>query len=111
MAGTDSEARRVLMERAALVTQFRGPVPETDPNQWLGVIEGSLRGTASRKPITRVRFRVNDDGFIEDCRIFIPRKPLDRDRGVCETLRSQARFKAPMLSQEREGIFEARWES
>lgn len=109
LSAVNPKASRDLAGRAALVQQFRGPVPDSDPALWASPFDGSLRTTSSN-PVSRARFQVKDDGTVGDCRIFVSTKRSEKDDNlVCEALQKRARFKPPLLSQEREGIYEVRW--
>jgi hypothetical protein len=102
--------RKRLLRRAAEVMKFKGPVPVTNPALWAAPHAGDLGWTASSGNITRARFQVLNDGTLSDCRVFLASKPADRDNLVCHSLKLQRRFKAPLLSQERKGMYEVRWD-
>jgi hypothetical protein len=100
-------ARRRLRARWREVTRHGGPVPLSDPGGWMAPHAGAL-GSRAAENSTQVYFRVADDGRVIDCSPYHSTAPAPRDGTICARLERQ-RFKPPLLSRERIGMYAVRW--
>jgi hypothetical protein len=108
---TSPAVRQKLRRRWHLVNVNQGPVPLTNPRNWLRPHVGGL-GWVGPDGFSYVGFRIDDDGGIADCapvRNFGPGgAPDPRDATICARI-ADRRFLPPMFARERMGNFRVRW--
>ena len=100
-------ARRRLLERWRAVNRLGGPIPLTDPSRWMAPFAGGLQAVSFREH-SRASFRVGLDGRVTSCETQRTGPATPRDAWVCGRLARQ-RFRPPILSRERYGSYEVRW--
>lgn len=102
--------KRDQSRRADEVVHFKGPVPRSDPAQWVKPFDGSLGWVFPSAAYSTFKFQVEHDGRIANCRAGggATKDPEISDK-VCKMLVKNASFKRPRLTHERTGIFVIRW--
>lgn len=116
----DAGKRAAAADRAEEVFRFEGPVPSIPIDQWPDQLTGELTlrwiDAVKRQDLfrTRVRFKVGDDGRVEDCSNLMAGGGLSRTEGdainrLCSWLKKVAQFKPPMFPMERKGSMFWAW--
>ena len=99
--------RRRLLTRWRLVNRYQGPVPLSDPAQWLPPNEVRL-GWGGPGGFAHVGIHVAPDGSIARCELSADNPPSPRNATICDAIR-QRRFAPPIFPRERFGMFGVRW--
>jgi hypothetical protein len=107
VASTNATSRRQLRARAIEVDHYGGAVPLDAPETWMAPYVGNL-GWTTASNFTRVHLRIDDAGAVVACAQHGTLPGPGRADEVCPRLRGR-RFKPPLLPQEREAIYEVRW--
>lgn len=99
--------RRRLLTRWRLVNRYQGPVPLSDPAQWLPP-HGVRLGWGGPGGFAYVGFHLAPDGSIARCELSLDNPPSSRNATICDAIR-QRRFAPPIFARERLGMLGVRW--